>query len=97
MPRRANAIPMQTQTTTQTRRRRLTGTVVSAKMQKTIVVRVERTKVHPVYRKRYKQSRKYKVHDETGAAKVGDTVVFEECRPLSKDKRWRLVGSSVPA
>lgn len=82
---------------TPARRRRLTGVVVSTKMQKTAVVKVERMKQHPVYLKRFVQSRKYKVHDEHGAAKVGDTVTFEECRPLSKDKRWRLVSSAVKA
>lgn len=79
------------------RRRRLTGVVVSAKMQKTIVVKVERMKQHPVYLKRFVQSTKFKVHDEHGVAKVGDTVLFEECRPISKDKRWRLVASAVKA
>ncbi len=67
------------------------GVVVSDKMAKTIVVRVDRTVMHPKYRKRYIVSRRYKVHDEKGEAHVGDQVVFEECRPLSRDKRWRLV------
>jgi len=71
--------------------RNLEGKVVSNKMQKTIVVEVDRIKVHPVYKKRYFVSRKYKVHDEKGLAKIGDKVIFEECRPLSKDKRWRLI------
>jgi len=71
--------------------RNLEGKVVSNKMQKTIVVEVDRIKVHPVYKKRYFVSRKYKVHDEKGLAKIGDKVIFEECRPLSKDKKWRLI------
>ena len=68
------------------------GTVVSTKMQKTIVVRVDSMKVNPKYRKQYRQSRKFKVHDEMGGYKVGDVVSFVETRPLSKDKRWRAVG-----
>jgi len=67
------------------------GTVISNKSQKTAVVRVDRLKVHPKYKKRYKISKKYKVHDEKNECKVGDKVVFEECRPLSRDKRWRLI------
>lgn len=67
------------------------GTVVSNKMQKTVVVRVDRLKMHPKYKKRYKVSKKYKVHDEKNECKVGDKVIFEECRPISKEKRWRLV------
>lgn len=82
---------------TSARRRRLTGVVVSNKMQKTVVVKVVRMKQHPVYLKRFVQSQKYKVHDELGVAKMGDTVIFEECRPLSKDKRWRLVSPVVKA
>lgn len=67
------------------------GKVTSDQMDKTIVVEVNRIKVHPLYKKRYRVSRKYKVHDEKNEAKVGDKVNFEECRPLSKDKKWRLV------
>lgn len=71
--------------------RALVGIVVSDKMAKTIVVRVDRTVLHPKYQKRYIKSRRYKVHDENKVAKVGDTVGFVECRPLSRDKRWRLL------
>jgi small subunit ribosomal protein S17 len=67
------------------------GTVVSTKMAKTAAVVVNDFKMHPKYKKRYRVSRKYKVHDETGSAKVGDVVEFIECRPLSKDKKWRLI------
>lgn len=67
------------------------GEVVSDKMSKTIVVRVDRFRVHPKYQKRYRISRKYKVHDEKGQFKIGDVVEFVECRPLSKDKRWRVI------
>jgi len=70
------------------------GVVVSDKMDKTIVALVESVKVHPRYKKRYTTSRKYKVHDEKGLFKEGDKVTFVECRPLSKDKRWRVIYSS---
>ncbi len=68
------------------------GTVVSDKMDKTILVRVDRVTMHPKYKKRYTVSRKYKVHDEKNAFHPGDTVLFSECRPLSRDKRWRVIG-----
>jgi len=71
--------------------RKFDGIVVSDKSDKTIVVKVETVKVHPKYRKRYTVSRKYKVHDEKNEFKVGDKVVFVECRPLSRDKRWRVI------
>jgi small subunit ribosomal protein S17 len=74
-------------------KRTLSGKVVSTKMKKTIVVLVERTKIHPKYQKRYKTSKKYKVHDEKNLFKVGDKVNFIECRPLSKDKRWRVLAA----
>jgi len=69
----------------------LTGKVVSDKMAKTVVVLVERLKEHPKYHKRYRVSKKYKAHDEKGEYKAGDTVVIEECRPLSADKRFVVV------
>ncbi|MCH3966594.1 MAG: 30S ribosomal protein S17 [Bacilli bacterium] len=72
-------------------RRQLQGIVVSAKMQKTIVVETETYSVHPVYKKRVSVRKKYKVDDRNSEAKVGDVVVFEECRPLSHDKRFRLI------
>jgi len=73
------------------RRRRLQGVVVSDKMVKTVVVRVERMKLHPKYKKRYIMSKKYKAHDEKGEYHAGDKVIIEETRPISKDKRWRVV------
>ncbi len=73
------------------KRRRVQGTVVSAKMAKTVVVRVERTKLHAKYKKRYTVSKKYKAHDEKGEYHAGDKVVLEETRPMSRDKRWRVV------
>ena len=72
-------------------RKERTGVVVSASMQKTIVVRVERKTRHPLYGKEMRQSKKFYAHDEEGKAKVGDRVVIVETRPLSKLKRWRLV------
>ena len=72
-------------------KRKLTGIVVSDKMQKTIVVEVERIKEHPKYKRRFKVHKKYKAHDEKGEYKVGDKVVIEECRPISKDKRWKVI------
>ncbi len=68
-----------------------TGKVVSDKMQKTITVAVEDHVKHPLYNKIVKKTYKLKAHDETNDAKVGDTVKVMETRPLSKDKRWRLV------
>ena len=67
------------------------GTVVSTKMAKTAVVEISALKLHPKYKKTYKVSRKFKVHDEKGAAKVGEVVEFVSCRPYSKDKKWRLI------
>jgi len=67
------------------------GEVVSDKMTKTIVVRVTRTTTHPVYKRVISKSKKFKVHDEKNAAKIGDKVRIEETRPLSKEKRWRLL------
>ncbi len=72
-------------------RRKLSGVVVSDKMEKTIVVRVDSIAVHPKYRKRYTVSKRYKVHDAKNQYKEGDKVIFVECRPLSKDKRWRVI------
>lgn len=71
--------------------RKFTGVVVSDKNDKTIVVKVESVKIHPKYKKRYTVSRKYKVHDEKNVYKNGDKVSFIECRPLSRDKRWRIL------
>ncbi len=71
-------------------RRTMTGMVVGDKMEKTVVVAVERQFSHPRYNKQVKRSSRYKVHDEKNAAKTGDKVLIEECRPLSKDKRWLL-------
>ena len=72
-------------------RKVLVGRVVSDKMDKTITVVVETKRNHPVYGKRINYSKKYKAHDENNECNVGDTVRVMETRPLSKDKRWRLV------
>ena len=79
--------------TTETRSLRKTrvGKVVSDKMEKTIVVLVEDNVKHPLYGKIVKKSIKFKAHDENNEAGIGDTVEIMETRPLSKDKRWRLV------
>ena len=66
------------------------GQVVSAKMQKTIVVEVTRRVTHPLYRRIVQKRKKFYAHDEQGQAKVGDVVRIVECRPLSRLKRWRL-------
>jgi len=67
------------------------GLVVGDKMDKTVVVAVETRKVHPLYKKAIRGTKKYKVHDENNACKIGDTVKIIETRPLSKEKRWRVV------
>ena len=71
-------------------RRLLQGTVVSNKMDKTIVVQVTRRYRHPKYKKYVNERVRYKAHDETNTANIGDTVRIIESRPLSRDKRWRL-------
>ena len=67
------------------------GVVVSDKMEKTIVVNVERKVPHPLYKKYIKRSKRYHVHDEDNKFKVGDMVNIQECRPLSKSKRWEVI------
>lgn len=67
------------------------GVVVSSKMQKSVVVRVERTVRHPLYAKVLKQSKKYMAHNEDASVREGDTVRIMECRPLSARKRWRVI------
>ncbi|HEX77302.1 MAG TPA: 30S ribosomal protein S17 [Dehalococcoidia bacterium] len=74
-----------------TRRKTRVGRVVSDKMDKTVVVRVETLRHHPLYKKTLKLATKFKAHDETNSCRVGDVVKIEETRPLSKDKRWRVV------
>jgi small subunit ribosomal protein S17 len=76
---------------TQTKRKTKVGRVVSDKMDKTIVVSVERLARHPIYKRVIRLTTKFKAHDEANDAHVGDTVLIEESRPLSATKRWRLV------
>jgi|YelNatPaOPRAMG01_1025707.scaffolds.fasta_scaffold03432_19 SSU ribosomal protein S17P len=72
-------------------KKELIGEVVSDKMEKTIVVKVGRVKVHPKYKRRFLVHKKYKVHDPEKKAKVGDIVLIRESRPISKTKKWVLV------
>jgi small subunit ribosomal protein S17 len=75
----------------QGQRRTKVGRVVSDKMDKTVVVSVERLRRHPIYKRVVRLSSKFKAHDAENAARVGDTVRIEESRPLSRDKRWTMV------
>ncbi|MDQ7814525.1 MAG: 30S ribosomal protein S17 [Patescibacteria group bacterium] len=88
---------MDKQTDKKPQSRRLSGIVTSDKMDKTIVVRLDRRVAHPKYGKYFTKSTKIKAHDAKGLAKIGDTVVIEETRPLSKDKCWRLISVSSQA
>ena len=72
-------------------RRVLTGTVISNAMDKTVVVEVVSLKAHPVYKKRYRTTKKYYVHDEENQCNPGDKISISEMRPLSKTKRWRVL------
>ncbi len=72
-------------------RRVLAGRVVSTRMQKTVVVEVQRTSQHPIYRKTLRTAKKYLAHDEEDACREGDVVRIEESRPLSRRKRWRII------
>jgi small subunit ribosomal protein S17 len=71
-------------------RKSRTGVVISDKMDKTIVVQIDQMVMHPVYKKFVRKRLKYQAHDEHQTAKLGDKVLIEECRPLSRHKRWRL-------
>lgn len=79
-------------TTSNVTRRKLQGVVVSDKMMKTVTVLVNRFVKHPKYGKFMNISKKYKAHDEEGVFKTGDKVVIEECRPISKDKTFKVIG-----
>src|SRR5689334_5383087 len=83
--------PMTNSATDRAKRKERTGEVISDKMTKTIIVRVERRFPHPRYKKVITGYKKFYAHDEKSEAKVGDRVRIEETRPLSKTKRWRLV------
>jgi small subunit ribosomal protein S17 len=73
-------------------KRKIIGVVVSDKMTKTRVVAVSRLKKHPKYLKYYKVTTKFKAHDENNEYKMGDNVTIEEARPMSKEKRWKIIG-----
>lgn len=72
-------------------KRKLTGKVVSDKMEKTVVVRVERLQKHPKYLRRFKTHKNYKAHDEKNEYKTGDTIVIEEAMAISRDKKWKVI------
>ena len=72
-------------------RKKRVGIVVSDKMKKTIVVQIKRKTPHPLYGKVIEKASKFKVHDEKNEARIGDRVSIEETRPMSKEKRWRLI------
>lgn len=76
-------------------KRILQGVVVSDKMDKTVVVRVERRVMHPVYKKFIRRSKKYAAHDETNVHKIGDVVRICECRPISKNKCWEVLSEAA--
>lgn len=79
-----------TQEKAQTKRKQLAGIVVSDKMQKTVVVKVERTTRHPLYGKILRRFKKFKAHDEKDECRIGDKVLIQETRPLSREKRWNV-------
>ena len=85
---------MTTTTTPEVRNRRKlrSGKVVSDRMDKTVVVSIERLVKHPTYGRYVRKRSKFKVHDEKNECRIGDTIRFMETRPLSKDKRWRFAG-----
>lgn len=78
-------------------RRILHGIVVSDKPHKTVIVRVERRLMHPVYKKFIRRSKKYAAHDENNAYRIGDMVAIQECRPISKTKKWEVIGTAAEA
>lgn len=77
---------------TEIKKRKIIGVVVSDKMDKTRVVEVSRLKKHPKYSKYYRVTAKFKAHDEKNEYKTGDKVTIEETRPMSREKRWRIIG-----
>jgi small subunit ribosomal protein S17 len=81
-------------------RRILQGVIVSDKGDKTVIVRVERRVIHPMYKKVLRTAKKYSAHDAANAYKVGDVVRIQECRPISRTKRWQVIsheGKKLPA
>ncbi len=90
-----NSTKKEESTTPVATRKKLTGTIVSDKMDKTVVVNVNRYVAHKKYGKYYKIDKHYKAHDEKNEYKVGDLVVIEECRPMSKDKNFTVIGKKT--
>jgi small subunit ribosomal protein S17 len=86
----------QIKSTERRRKRTLKGEVISDKMGKTIVVKVSRIRLHPKYKKYYKISQNFKAHDEKNQYHTGDKVIIEEIKPMSKDKRWKVVSFTLP-
>ena len=78
-------------------KRQLQGIVVSDKPDKTVVVNVERRFTHPLFKKTVRRTKKYQAHDPENQYKVGDRVVIQESKPISKSKRWIVVGEEAPA
>ena len=76
-------------------KRVMQGVVVSDKGDKTIVVKVERRVMHPIYKKYIRKSKKYAAHDENNAFKTGDTVKIQECKPISKRKTWEVISEGA--
>ena len=76
-------------------KRVMQGFVVSDKMDKTVTVKVERRIMHPLYKKFIRRSKKYAAHDEANNCKVGDTVSIRECKPISKRKKWEVLGEGA--
>ena len=76
-------------------KRVMQGVVVSDKMDKTVTVRVSRRIKHPLYKKFINRSKKYAAHDESNACKIGDTVSIRECKPISKRKKWEVLGEGA--
>ena len=76
-------------------RRVLQGTVVSDKGDKTVIVKVERRFMHPLYKKYIRRSKRYAAHDENNSQKIGDSVRIRECRPISKSKRWEVLADAA--
>ena len=74
---------------------RISGSIVSAKMQETAVILCERVKRHPKYKKSYRVSKKYKAHNPGNLYQEGDKVIIEATRPISKDKRWRIIREAI--
>ncbi|WP_321502918.1 30S ribosomal protein S17 [Breoghania sp.] len=78
-------------------KRVLQGIVVSDKNDKTVVVKVERRFTHPLLKKTVRRSKKYQAHDEANSCKIGDTILIQECAPISKNKRWEVVQGTTDA